>query len=106
MSMSIKKLYRTKKVVVVGAAVALTLGIGGAAFAFFTSGGTGTGSGVVGNAGAFVIAAASPSGYLYPDTAGSNANVETTDYTVTNSGRGNEQLNQVTISVATSGGGT
>jgi hypothetical protein len=43
---------------------------------------------------------------LYPDTAGSNANVESTDYTVTNSGGGNALLNQVTISVATSGGGT
>ncbi len=106
MNMSIKKLYMTKKVVVVGAAVALTLGISGAAFAFFTQQGTGTGSGVVGQAGTFVITSASPSGYLYPDTAGSNANVESTDYTVTNSGHGNAQLNQVTISVATSSGGT
>lgn len=106
MNLSIKKLFMTKKVVVVGTAVALTLGLSGAAFAFFTSQGTGTGSGVVGTAGSFVITSASPSGYLYPDTAGTNANVETTDYTVTNSGHGNAQLNQVTISVATSGGGT
>ncbi|HEY5304199.1 MAG TPA: hypothetical protein VIJ86_09105 [Acidimicrobiales bacterium] len=106
MNMSIKKLFMRRKVVVVGAAVALTLGISGAAFAFFTSSGTGTGTGVVGNAGAFVITTASPSGYLYPDTAGNNKNVETTDYTVTNSGGGNAQLTQVTISVATSGGGT
>jgi hypothetical protein len=101
--MSIKK-FMHRKVVVVSAAVALTLGLSGAAFAFFTQQGTGTGSGVVGSAGAFVITSASPSGDLYPDTAGSSANVETTAYTVTNSGHSNAQLNQVTISVANGDG--
>jgi hypothetical protein len=92
--------------VVVGMTVGLIAGASGLAAAFFTTQGTGTGSGVVGNAGAFIITSASPSGYLYPDTAGSNKNVETTDYTVTNSGGGNAQLDQVTISVAGSDGGT
>jgi hypothetical protein len=89
---------------VVGLTVGLIAGVSGLAVAFFTAQGTGSGTGVVGNGGAFVITAASPSGYLYPDTAGSNKNVETTDYTVTNTGGGNAQLDQVTISVANSDG--
>jgi hypothetical protein len=89
---------------VVGLTVGLIAGASGLAVAYFTAQGTGSGTGVVGNGGAFVITANSPSGYLYPDTAGTNQNVESTDYTVTNSGGGNAVLDQVTISVATSTG--
>jgi hypothetical protein len=99
------KLFSSKRrIAVVGLTVGLIAGASGLAAAFFTTQGTGTGTGVVGSGGAFVITAASPSGYLYPDTAGSNQNVETTDYTVTNTGGGNAQLVQVTISVANSDG--
>ncbi len=44
------KRFMNKKLLVVGVAVALVLGIGGAAFAFFTSSGGGTGSAQVGTA--------------------------------------------------------
>jgi hypothetical protein len=101
------KLFSSKRrMAVVGVTVGLIAGASGLAAAYFTSQGTGTGSGVVGNGGAFVIISNSPSGYLYPDTAGSNQNVESTGYTVTNSGGGNAQLDQVTISVANSDGGS
>jgi tetrahydromethanopterin S-methyltransferase subunit D len=48
MNRSNMKRFMSKKVAVVGLAVALVIGIGGAAFAYFTSTGTGTGSAVVG----------------------------------------------------------
>jgi hypothetical protein len=99
------KLFSSKRrIAVVGLTVGLIAGASGLAAAFFTSQGTGSGSGVVGSAGNFVITAASPSTYLYPDTAIGGANVESTDYTVTNSGGGNAVLNQVDISVANSDG--
>ncbi|MEO9180644.1 MAG: hypothetical protein ABI298_03230 [Acidimicrobiales bacterium] len=101
-----KLISSKRRMAVVGLTVGLVAGAGGLAFAFFTASGSGTGSGAVGSAGAFTITSASPSGYLYPDTAGSNKNVESTDYTVTNSDGGNEVLSQVTISVAGSDGGT
>ena len=43
------KRFMNKKMLVVGVAVALVLGIGGVAFAYFTSNGTGTGSADVGS---------------------------------------------------------
>ena len=49
------KRFMSKKVAVVGLAVALVIGIGGAAFAYFTSTGTGTGSAVVGTSSNLII---------------------------------------------------
>lgn len=99
------KRFMKRKVVVVASTVALVLGIGGAAFAYFTSQGTGTGTGVVGNAGGWIITASSPSGYLYPEApVGAGPNIETTGYSVENSGGGNQVLTSVTISVANSDG--
>ncbi|MCU1363401.1 MAG: hypothetical protein JWM55_1229 [Acidimicrobiaceae bacterium] len=54
MSMSIKK-FATKKVVVIGTAVALTLGIAGGAYAYFTASGTGTGSASTGSSTAMTL---------------------------------------------------
>jgi hypothetical protein len=99
-----KFIHTHKKVAVAGLALVVAVMTGGAAYAYFTQQGTGTGSGVVGNAGAFVISSNSPSGLLYPDTAGSSANVETTGYSVTNTGHSSAQLDQVTISVAAGDG--
>jgi hypothetical protein len=45
----------TKKVLVVGVAVAVLLGVGGAAFAYFSSPGSGTGSAAVGTASGLII---------------------------------------------------
>jgi hypothetical protein len=49
------KRFMNKKVATVGIAVALVLGIGGAAFAYFTAGGTGTGSALTGKASTLTI---------------------------------------------------
>ena len=49
------KRFMTKKVAVVGLAVALVIGVGGAAFAYFTSVGAGTGSAAVGTSSKLVI---------------------------------------------------
>jgi hypothetical protein len=49
------KRFMNKKVLVVGVAVALVLGIGGAAFAYFTSTGGGTGAAQVGTASNLII---------------------------------------------------
>jgi hypothetical protein len=77
----------SKKVAVVGIAVALVLGLGGAAFAYFTAGGTGTGSATVGTATNWNIAQTSTTGGpLYPDATIGGANIET--------------LSSVTVSVA------
>jgi hypothetical protein len=47
--MNIKKLLVNKKVVTIGAAAALTVGLAGGAFAYFTSQGSGTGTGATGS---------------------------------------------------------
>src|ERR1700722_8547835 len=76
----VRKIFTTKKrIVIAGAAGALILGTGGAAFAYFTAGGSGTGSGSVGSATNFPIAQTdSTGGPLFPGGA------ETLTFTVTN----------------------
>jgi len=49
------KRFMNKKVAVVGLAVALVIGVGGAAFGWWSSSGAGTGSAPVGTASPFVI---------------------------------------------------
>lgn len=102
MNMSIKKLFSTKKAVAVGASVALTLGLSGAAFAYFTSSGSGTGSATVGaaQANAWGVAPGSTTGGpLYP-----GAGTETVPFTITNNGTGAQAYSAVTASVASSSG--
>src|ERR1700691_3503687 len=69
MSMSIKK-FATKKVVVIGAAVALTLGIAGGAFAYFTTTGSGSGTTTAGANSGSVTLAATISGAILPGDGG------------------------------------
>jgi hypothetical protein len=89
--------YATKKRVIVVAVAALTIGLGASAFAYFTSTGSGTGSATVGTSTAVQLS--SPSvGPLYPG----GADVPVT-VSVHNPGGGNEYVNQITGSVATSG---
>ena len=49
------KRFMTKKVLVVGVAVALVIGVGGAAFAYYTTHGSGTGSAAVGTQSSLLI---------------------------------------------------
>jgi len=49
------KRFMSKKVVAIGLAAGVTLGIGGAAFAYFTAGGTGTGSATTGSSSAMTL---------------------------------------------------
>lgn len=102
MSMSIKKLFATKKVVAIGGAVALTLGLSGAAFAYFTTTGGGTGTGAVGSPSALVIHQASiaysndPTNALLPGTSA------TVTFTVDNPSSGNQQLGTISLASWTS----
>jgi hypothetical protein len=117
MNMSIKKLFATKKVVVVGTAVALTLGLSGAAYAFFAASGTGSGTATVGSPTSWTVAQLTgpfgvSGGPLYPDAASGYAagtvtpgmnpaqsNVERITYSVTNGGTTSQYLTSVKISV-------
>jgi hypothetical protein len=55
MNMSIKKLFMGKKVVVIGATVALTLGLSGAAYAWYSSTGGGSGTATAGGSTTLVL---------------------------------------------------
>lgn len=94
MNMSIKKLFMTKKVVVVGAAVALTLGLSGAAYAYFGS--TGSGSGIATVASSSTIQLSSNTvGPLSPGGGSTWVQVN-----VTNPGPANEYVGTITPVVA------
>lgn len=101
------KLLR-KRVVVPAVISVVALAGAGVAYGFFTAGGTGTGSAQVGTTTNFVIAqTGGPSGNLYPDASvGSGPNFVTIPYSVTNAGKGDEQLGSVTVSIATTNGST
>ena len=62
------KRFMNKKLLVVGVAVALVLGIGGAAFAYFTSNGTGTGAAQVGTANGVQITQLAPTSSVVYDS--------------------------------------
>ena len=70
MSMSIKKLFATKKVVAIGATVALTLGLSGAAFAYFTTTGSGSGSTTAGANSGSITLHATIAGAILPGDGG------------------------------------
>ncbi len=90
------KRFMNKKVVAVGLAVGLTLGVAGAAFAYFTATGSGSGTGLVGSTTAWSVNSPTPMGAtLYPGTGS-----QTFAFVVTNNSNGNQGLQSVTASVA------
>jgi hypothetical protein len=97
-----------KKRLVLPLAAVSVLALAGGAYAYFSAQGTGTGSASVGKTTAFTVGeTGTPTGGpLYPDAKIGTGNIQTDNYTVTNPGSGNENLNKVVISVATSTGGT
>jgi hypothetical protein len=101
MNRSNMKRFMTKKVLVVGVAVAVVLGVGGAAFAYYTSNGSGTGSAATGDASPLhVVLGTITGGALFPTiVADGNAVVDTVPYTVTNPGEGDVNLSTVTVEV-------
>jgi hypothetical protein len=93
------KRFMNKKVMVVGIAAALTLGISGVALAYFTSTGNSTGNASVGSPTQWGVSVSSDtSNALYP-----GVGTETLSYTITNNGHGNQELNAVVVSVGNSG---
>ncbi len=90
-----RSISRTKKFVAVGATLALTLGIAGAAFAYFTASATNTSSYVtVGSAGWSITGVSTGGGPLYPV-----GTTEWVTFTVTNTSGGNQLLSSVTGAV-------
>jgi hypothetical protein len=96
----------TRKRFIGALSVIAVLAAAGAAIAYFTSTGTGTGSATVGSASNWTVAQTGTSGGpLYPDpTIGSGPNIVTDTYTVTNPGKGSQNLKKVVISVANADG--
>lgn len=92
----VRKLFSTRRRLAIAAATtALALAGGTAAYAYFTSTGSGTGSATVGTAGTWTVTAGEPSGGpLYP---GSGS--EVIEFTVTNSGSGDEEFSAATPTV-------
>jgi hypothetical protein len=93
------KRFMKKKAVVVGIAAGLTLGISGVALAYFTSTGNNTGDASVGSATSWGVSVSSDAtNALFPGVGS-----ETLNYTITNNGTGNQELNAVDVSVGNSG---
>jgi hypothetical protein len=89
------KRFVSKKVVAVGLAAGITLGLGGAAFAYFTAAGTGNAKAAVGNTGTWAITQDGlAAGAMYPGQ-GSSAVI----YTITNDGSGNQALTGLQASI-------
>jgi hypothetical protein len=82
------KRFMSKKVVAIGLAAGITLGLGGAAFAYFTAPGTGTAAAAVGDTGTWgIVQNNQATGLMYP-----GAGSSTITYTITNLGSGNQAL--------------
>ena len=93
------RISRTKKTLVVAAALALTIGGAGAAFAYWTSTGVGDGTATTGESVAFTITTEAAVGEISPGSAG-----QTIAFTVTNPGTGSQNLALVTVAVADDNG--
>jgi hypothetical protein len=94
------KRFMNKKLLVVGLAAGLALGIGGAAFAYFTSSGSGTGTAQVGTATNNIVVTGTETAALVPAGPGG-----TVHFTVANSATVPEQLSTIhlaSISINTS----
>jgi allophanate hydrolase subunit 2 len=96
-----------KKRVAVALSAVAVLALAAGAYAYFSSTGNGTGSASVGSASPFTVGeTGTPTGpALLPDAAIGTGNIQTHNYTVTNPSKGQQNLNKVVISVATSTGG-
>jgi hypothetical protein len=96
----------TKKRLIGALSLIAVLAVAGAAYAYFTSTGTGTGSATVGSATNWTVGeTGTPTGGpLYPDAAIGGANIQTDKYTVTNAGKGSQNLTQVVVSIANANG--
>jgi hypothetical protein len=97
------KRFMNKKVVAVGLAAGLALGVAGAAFAYFSSTGSGTGSGLVGSTEAVTV---NQTGIVYngPGDAGTDllpGATATVSFSITNGG-GNQYVNAIHLASWTS----
>lgn len=98
------KRFISKKVAIVGGAAALIVALSGAAYAYFTATGTGTGTAQVGYATNWKITSTPGSGTLYPDASIGGANQESVGFSVTNEGKGDQNLAALYVIVANSDG--
>jgi hypothetical protein len=91
------KSFMSKKVVAIGLAAGITLGLGGAAFAYFTASGSVSGAAAVGDAtsATWGITQSSETGTMYPGQ-GSTA----ITYTIKNLGSGNQALESKTLAAS------
>jgi allophanate hydrolase subunit 2 len=96
----------TKKRAVAALSLIAVLALAGGAYAYFTSTGNGTGTATVGSASTWTVGetGTATGGPLYPDAAIGGANVQTDKYTVTNAGKGSQNLTQVVVSIANANG--
>ncbi len=95
-----KGFIKSKKGIALLATLVVAAAAAIGAYAYFSSSGTGTGSATVGSSTAFVVTETMQSGGpLYPDPSIGGANIQTNTYTVHNPSAGNQQLNQVVISI-------
>jgi hypothetical protein len=82
------KRFMSKKVVAIGLAAGITLGLGGAAFAYFTASGSGSAAASVGTTGTWGVVSSGPaSGSMYP-----GQGTSTDGFTITNLGNGNQAI--------------
>jgi hypothetical protein len=102
--------FSRRRIVIIGATVAMALAGGGAAFAYFTSTGSGTGTGTVGTGASWGVSAAAgtygAAGDLYPcgtstaATSGCSADEETIVFTIKNTGSAAQELQTASPSIA------
>ena len=93
-----RKQITKKRALVLGVVAALTVAT--AAFAYFTSTGSGTGSGSIGSASNWTVEVTSDSSEAIFPGAGS----ETLNYTITNAGKGHQNLAHTSVAIASVGG--
>ena len=95
-----KRFIKSKKGLALLATLVVAAAGAVAGYAYFTSTGNGSGSASVGAAGTWAVSADTLKGTLYPDpTIGTGGNHATVNYSVTNSGTGDQELNSVAISI-------
>jgi hypothetical protein len=95
-----------KRLAIIGATTAVAIAGAGAGFAYFTSTGSGTGSGTVGSATDWNVSSTTDQNditytAMYPGNADTD---QTVHVTITNDGKGYQQLHKFVISVAASDG--
>jgi hypothetical protein len=93
------RISRTKKTLVVAAAIALTIAGAGGAYAYWTSGGEGDGEATTGNSVDFVVTTAAATGTLTPGSAG-----QSVGFTVTNPGPDVQYFTAITVTMADDAG--